>query len=290
MNLRAYTPRPLIRVAPLLICAIVLCLLTWPVWRWLWQEWMGNLYYSHGVLIPPVAVFLAVQRVRNDPKLVYRQNQSSFSANIALVVFALTVILYLATLFIKAYFLAAIMMIGVIGALVWIFGGLPALRKLLFPLGYLLLMVPLPFIERSTLPLALFSGFCSSGLVQLLGVDIQVVGNAVTLPNAELVIGAQCSGINSLIALTALTAIAAYILDGPLWSKALIVLLAIPLSLLSNILRISTLLLVARQFGAEAGFTYYHDYSGAIFFLLAMILLYPLVKLLGFRGLRLDVI
>ena len=235
-------------------------------------------------------IFLAVQRMRNDKTLVWQRSQTGPALLGSLSAFALFIILFLVMLNAKAYYGASFMMIGLIGAMVWYFGGTVALKKLAFPIAYLLLMVPLPFIERYTLPLALFTGVCSGGLVTLLGMNITIIGNAVTLPNVDLIIGAQCSGMNSLIALTAITALAAYIVSGPLWAKLALVLCAIPLALMSNILRVSSLLYVASEFGAEAGFTFYHDYSGPVFFAVALFLLYPLAKLLRFRDLRLDVI
>ncbi|MEM7129069.1 MAG: exosortase/archaeosortase family protein [Chloroflexota bacterium] len=290
MNLQASKRDSLNQFLLPLVSVLILGLISWPVWLWLWQEWMGNQYYSHGILIPLVTIFLIVQRMRNDETFTWQRNQGGIGLIISLIALAIFVVFFLVALNLKAYYLAAFTMIGMIMALIRFFGGATAFNKLLFPLGYLVLMVPLPFIERSTLPLALFTGVCSGGLAQFLGMDITIIGNSVTLPNADLVIGAQCSGINSLIALTALTALAAYLVDGPLWSKVLLVLLAVPMALVTNILRVSSLLFVARNLGAEAGFIFYHDYSGPIFFVLAMILLYPLARLLQFRNLRLDVI
>jgi exosortase len=151
-------------------------------------------------------------------------------------------------------------------------------------------MVPLPFIAHLTYPLAIFAGLCGGGLLHLMGFDLMIVGNAVTLPNVELVIGAQCSGINSLITLIALTVLAAYLLAGPWWGRLLFVVAAIPLAILGNILRIASLIAVARYWGADAAFTYYHDYSGIIFFIGVLLLLLPLSRLLRVNTLRLDVI
>ncbi len=276
---------------PLLAIAIF-GLLTWPVWRWLWGEWMGNQYYSHGVLVPVIVLFLAIQRSRHDKTFTWSSAQMSLgpSGLASLIVLAMSVGLLLYFLNDKAYYLASFAMLGIIVGMVWALGGSTALRKLAFPIAYLALMIPLPFIERSTLPLALFTGVCSGGLVQLLGLDVSIVGNAVTLPNANLVIGAQCSGINSLIALTALMALAAYIFDGPLWGKIGLVLLAIPLAMAANIARVSSLLFVARSYGADAAFTFYHDYSGPLFFIVTLLLMFPLTRLLHCRTLRLDVI
>lgn len=277
-------PKP---VSFMVTIALIFLLLTWPVWRWLWQEWMGNQYYSHGLLIPVVTLFLVVQRMRNDRTFVWQPGQNSL-LGLAFLVVSLLAFLY--TLNTKAYYLSTFAMIAIAASLVWILGGGTALEKLKFPLIYLAFMAPLPFIEQSTLPLAMFTGVCSTGLVQLLGMDVNVVGNAVTLPNANLVIGAQCSGINSLIALTALTSLAAYLVTGSFWKRALLVISAVPLAMMSNILRVSSLLFVARSYGAETAFLFYHDYSGPIFFVAALILLYLFAQLLRCTTLRVNVI
>lgn len=261
--------------------------LTWPVWRWLWGEWMGNEYYSHGILILPVALFLAIQRLRLDKQ---PYHTSSLGNNLGLLLLGSALILFLWLLNQRAYYLAAFAMLAMGAGIIWALGGTELLRRLLFPLGYLVLMIPLPFIDRLTLPLALFTGVCAGGLVRFLGLNVTIVGNAVSLPNAELVIGAQCSGINSLIALTALMTLTAYLLSGPLWGRLFLVLLSLPLAMAGNILRVASLLFVARTMGAQAAFVFYHDYSGLIFFILVFFLMFPLTRLLQTRTLRLDVI
>lgn len=270
-----------------LVAALFFAVLTWPTWRWLWSEWMANDYYSHGILIVPVAIFLIIQRFRNDKELVYDPNRRSLYGTLALAAFLL---LYLYFLQDRALYLASFAMIGMLAALVWAIAGGAVLRKLAFPIGFLVLMVPLPQVDRVTLPLAMFTGVCSGSLVQFFGLDVTIVGNAVTLPNANLEIGAQCSGVNSLIALTALMVLTAYLLDGPVWSRVALVVLAIPLAILGNILRVATLLVVARAWGAQAAFSFYHDYSGIAFFIAVLLLMFPLTRLLRFRQLRYDVI
>lgn len=270
-----------------LLGAFVFALLTAPIWRWLWGEWMSNDYYSHGILIPPVAAYLAYQRIRRDESFHWQPGRG---AAWALLLVAVSLAAYLWFFSDKAYYLAAFAMIPLLAGLVWLFGGGSAARRLAFPLAYLAFMVPLPFIDRYTLPLALFTGVCSGAVVRFLGLDVTITGNAVTLPNADLVIGAQCSGVNSLIALLALLTVVAYIVDGPLWARITLVLLAVPLALLGNILRVASLLFVARAWGAMAAFTFYHDYSGIAFFVAVLLLLYPLVNLLRCGQLRSNVI
>ena len=266
-----------------LIIAVAFVVFTWPVWRWLWGEWMGNDYYSHGVLILPVSLYLAWRRLANlanKDALVRREDVRGLILLIA------SGVLYFVLLDDKAYFLASFAMIGMIAGLVWTFGGIFLLRKLVFPVSLLLLMVPLPFIERATLPLALFTGVCSGALVKFLGLDVNIVGNAVSLPNTELVIGAQCSGVNSMISLTALTLLCSYGLRGPIWGRILFVLMAIPLAMFGNILRVSNLIYVARYYSVEAAFRFYHDYSGIVFFVIVLALLIPISRMLRLRSLN----
>jgi len=248
---------------------------------------MSNDYYSHGILIFPISVFLSIQRFRNDKTLVYAPERGSVYG---LILLAGALAGYLYFLQDKAFYLAAFAMIGVLAGLIWTIGGTQVIRKLLFPVAYLGLMVPLPDWDRVTLPLALFTGLCSGAIVRFLGLDVTIVGNAIALPNANLEIGAQCSGVNSLIALISLMVLVAYLLDGPVWSRIALVLLSIPLAILGNILRVATLLFVARALGAQAAFTFYHDYSGILFFVAVLLLVYPLTRVLRFGQLRYDVI
>lgn len=269
------------------LVALVFLLLTWPVWQWLWGEWMANSYYSHGILVPLVTLFLVIQRMRNDVSLSGKWQRGG---NGGVAATAISLCFFLYCLNGRAYYLAAFAVVALILGLVWSLADFYTLRRLLFPLTYLVFMIPLPFVEYATLPLALFTGVCAGSIVRFLGFDITIVGNAVTLPNANLVIGAQCSGVNSIIALTALLTLAAYLLDGPLWGRCVLVLMAIPLAMLGNILRVASLLMVARAYGANAAFTFYHDYSGIVFFLGVFLLMFPLTRLLQARSFRLEVI
>jgi exosortase len=266
---------------------LVFAVLTWPVWRWLWGEWMGNDYYSHGILIVPVALYLAWRRLQNARAWSWTTLQGD---NRGLWVLAISLIAYLYFLNGKAYYLAAFALIGLLVGIVWSLTGWRTLSLVAFPLAYLTLMAPLPFIERATLPLALFTGVCSSSFVRFFGMELTTVGNAITLPNAELVVGAQCSGINSMIALTAVNALTAYVVAGPMWGRLALVLAAVPIAMVGNIFRVANLLVVARTWGAEAAFDFYHTYSGLLFFALALLLLIPLAKLLRCSTLRLDVL
>jgi exosortase len=277
-----------LRTALLPILSItILGIITWPVARWLWGEWMSNEYYSHGVLIPPVSLYLVYQRARLDKSFVWEPGRGS---SIGLALIAIGLVFYFIFLNQRAFYLASFAVIVIIFGMVWTLGGTNAAHKLWFPIFYMALMVPLPIIDRWTLPLALFTGVCSGAIVQFLGLDITIVGNSITMPNANLVVGAQCSGVNSLIALTSLLVLTAYLVSGPILNRLTLVLLAVPIAIIGNILRVASLLVVARFYGAQSAFIFYHDYSGWGFFVVVLLLMIPITRALRCSTLRTDVI
>lgn len=255
--------------------------------RWLWGEWWSNEYYSHGVLIPPVSLYLIYQRIRLDKTFRW---EPGVGALYGLGIVAAGLAFYFLALEWRAYYLATFSTIGVLFGLLWVFGGTAAIRKLWFPILFLVLMVPLPILDRWTLPLALFTGVCSGAIVQFFGLDITIVGNSITMPNANLVVGAQCSGVNSLIALTSLMVLTAYLVSGPTLNRLFLILLAIPIAVIGNIIRVASLLVVARFYGAQAAFIFYHDYSGWGFFVIALLLMVPITRALRCNQLRTEVI
>ncbi|NOZ49729.1 MAG: exosortase/archaeosortase family protein [Chloroflexi bacterium] len=264
-----------------LLMALLGLLVLFPTLRWLVNEWWSNDYYSHGVLVPVISAYFAW-------RLLPRVERKPSNMGLFLLVAALAV--YLLALFQRAYFISSLGMIGILAGVVWYLWGWTALKRLAFPLAFLVFMVPLPFVEASSLPLSLLTGQISTQVMQGLGLDVTVHGASVSLANANLVVGAQCSGLRSIVALFTLVAVFAYVVEGPRLSKLLLALSAIPIAILGNIMRVSTLLWVADRWGVEAGFKYYHDYSGIFFFLFAFLCLILLGQLLRCRNIRTDLL
>ncbi len=264
------------------IIAILLVMLIYPTARWLGGEWLSNPYYSHGILVVAISAYLIWRAVQRLPE--------KTPDNRALIGVAVFVGLYLFFYGRQSLYGAALVSVVVLAGMAWLMWGFSALRRMAFPLAFLWLAVPLPIVERATLPLSLWAGSASTTLVRLLGLDVAVNGAAVTLPNTTLTIGAQCSGINSIIALLTLTILAAYMLRGPWWGKLALIGSAVPLAIFGNVLRIANLLFVARFWGIAAAFDFYHNYAGGIFFVLVVLLMIPFSKALQCKTVRWDVL
>jgi exosortase len=277
-------------VSAAVVGALALALL-YPALRWLAGEWLGNDYYSHGPLVPLVSALVGWRLWVKWPA--ERRRLGASNAGLPLTIVAMAVYLY--ALFQRAYFVASLAMLALLAGLIWYLLGAAALRRLAFPLGFLLFMVPLPFVEPLSVPLAQFTGVCAAGVVQLFGVPITISGAQVTLPaaatgsGASLVVGAQCSGLRSIVALLTLVGLVVFIVQGPWWGKLLLAFSSIPIAIAGNIARVASLLVVANTWGAEAGFNYYHDYSSIVFFVSAVVLLVIFSRWVRCREIRDDI-
>ena len=261
------------------LIALLMAVLLAPVSRWLLSEWWSNDYYSHGLLVPLVSGFFAW---RIMPRLARQPDDRG------LLLVGVSALGYVAMLYSRSFHFAALAMILLLAGVIWTYWGWPGLKKMLFPLGFLIFMIPFPFVEVSSLPLSLLTGQIATRLMQAAGLNVTVQGAAVSLPHANLVVGAQCSGVRSIVTLFTLAAIYAYLVQGALMRKLILFLAVLPIAVLGNLFRVSSLLGVANRWGVEAGFTYYHDYSGFVFFGIAFALLILFAQLLGCSKIRND--
>ncbi len=253
-----------------------------PVLRWLWQQWWTNDYYSHGILVFPIAVYILWR--------LWPEDAEWGGHDVGLVVMGVLMVTYIWLNTQRADYLAALVWILIGATLVWGLAGLSALRRVWFAFAFALLAVPLPFIEWASLPLAQVTGTWSAKIVSLLGVPVAVQGSQISLPNTNLVVGAQCSGLRSIVALVTLSALFSFIVSGPWWGRLILLFSAFPLALVGNLARVVSLLFVANRWGAEAGFNFYHNYSGYVFFLVAFAFLIMLARVVRCSNVRSDLL
>jgi exosortase len=167
--------------------------------------------------------------------------------------------------------------------------GWPRLRHWLFPLLFLAFMVPLPFVDLASPWLESFTAESATTLARLVGIAATHQGGEIALPNTTIVVGAPCSGLRSLVTMITVGVAWVYLVEGRLTAKAVMLAAVVPLVALSNVLRVTILLVVAVVLGEEAALTYYHDWSSPILFLMALGLLLVLGKSLGCSRIRDDI-
>jgi exosortase len=160
-----------------------------------------------------------------------------------------------------------------LGAVGYLAGARPA-RALTFPIGFLLFAIPLPFMDDLGFYFQRLSSAGAAALLHVVGVPATYQGAELSLPNASFVVGTPCSGLYSTVALTGLGILYARMLGLPsrLQGAALIGLL-VPLAIVTNVVRLGSLLSVAHLWGAEVAMAYYHNALDVVFWALAMALL-----------------
>jgi exosortase len=148
----------------------------------------------------------------------------------------------------------------------------------LFPLGFLVLSIPIPpmVLDQAVSILKRGSTETVAILFNLTGTAFHRQGYVFTLRDFVIEVADECSGIRSSIALTLTTLLAGHMFLRSTWKKAVLVLAVFPLTIVKNGIRIVTLSLLAMH--VDPGFLtgQLHHEGGIVFFLLAMVLLFPL--------------
>jgi exosortase len=153
------------------------------------------------------------------------------------------------------------------------------LYKLAFPLFYLAFVFPPPetLIYSITMPLKIGISEASIAFLQLFGYPIGGTGVTIQIGQYQLLVAAACSGLNSIVSLSALTIFYIYIRHSDNLRYAAILLLAVvPVAIAANFIRVLLLILLTYHAGEAAAQGFMHDLAGITMFATALLLIYLL--------------
>jgi exosortase len=233
------------------------------------QQWSNDENYSHGFLVPLISAFFIYQRwddLRDTP---------AEPSNLGLLVIAgalgLLTLGYVGT----EYFSMRVSLVGVLAGLVLYFFGFQVFTKLSLPLGFLVLMVPIPYIiyDAAAFPLKLFVTEFSVAALKLMGVVVWHEGNIIMFTNTVLEVADACSGLRSIMSLLALGVAFAFLTQKSMVKRWLIIFATLPIAVLTNAMRVIVTGFLAQYWGAQVAEGFFHDFAGFAVFFVAMILL-----------------
>jgi len=169
------------------------------------------------------------------------------------------------------------------GAGFLILGG-AMMRALAFPFAMLVFMIPFPTLLRQTLETFLQHGsaFCADWMFTVS--DVPALRNDLVfhLPNINLQVAPECSGIHSTVVLFITSLVAGHFFLRQPWKRVVLCVAVIPLALLRNGFRVFVLGELCTHIGPEIIDSPIHHHGGPLFFLLSLIpfflLLYFLIK------------
>lgn len=170
------------------------------------------------------------------------------------------------------------------------------MRKLWFPLLYLAFMFPPPdtMLAALTMPLKSLVSKAAVGLLSALGYPIGGAGVTIVIAQYELLVAAACSGLNSIISLSALSLFYIYVRHQADWRYALVLTaLIVPVALLANFVRVLILILLTYYAGDAAAQGFLHDFAGILMFTVALLSIMAIDALAlplwnRFAGMRAD--
>lgn len=273
---RTWSPTLVVPAALLLLSVVVLYA---GVAAKLVYDWYDLPDFSHGFILPFFSGFLLWERRDALRQTRIRPTWSG----LWLVVLAL--LMLLTGKFGADLFLTRISFLLLAAGIVWSVAGTAMLRVVAFPIGVLVLAIPLPAVlfNQLTFPLQLLASRVASAMLPLAGVPVLREGNVISLPAMQLEVAEACSGIRSMMSLFTVAVIFGYLFERSPMRRILLALCSLPIAVAANALRIFGTGLCVQYWDPDKALGFFHEFSGWLMFLVSLSCLY-LVHL-GTRGL-----
>jgi exosortase len=240
------------------------------------QQWWSDPNFSHGVFVPLFSAFV----IRQDRQKLAQIPLKPSWAGLAIILGAVATLLV--GVFGAELFLSRSSLILLTGGCIIYFAGWRYFRAVLFPWLFLFLMIPIPAIvfNQITLPLQFFASGIAADALRMLGVPVLREGNVIVLPLMPLEVAEACSGIRSLMSLGTIAIIYGYFADPSVWQRVALGLMAIPVSVAANALRIVGTGLMVQHWDPDKALGFFHEFSGWLIFVVSLVMLLGLHALL----------
>jgi len=257
-------------IIQLFILLLLTGLLYAPLFPELWRDWDQDPNYSYGIFVPILAGFL----LWHNRKEIRAIDPVPWGPGLLVVLFGLFLYL-LGTVANELFTMRFSMVVVLLGILLTVLGK-EGTQPLLFPVLYLLCMIPLPYIVYYALafPMKLFATRWSVIILDLLRVSVYREGNIIHLPNTTLEVANACSGLRSLMSLFTFGLAFAYLVQKRPLFRGTLVLAVLPIAVLSNIFRIVLTALLAVYKDPETAHGFLHETSGIVVYTVATLLLF----------------
>lgn len=241
--------------------------------QWMFARWHDTISfgadYSHGYFIP----FVSLGVIWYKRKEIFSVDKRVDVRGLAVVILAL-VIHWLGAKMQQTRLSLLSLVLLTWGVPFYLFGWQLA-KKLIFPCSYLIFCIPLNFMDVLAFPLRMLSTKMAVSMLSGIGVEAVRSGTAIYIPSMPtgMDVADPCSGLRSLLAMTALTAVYAYFTQRTLVRQWILFMASIPLAVIGNISRIVTIAVVSEAIGGRVALGLYHDYSGYILFTAAIVMM-----------------
>lgn len=241
-----------------------------PIITHLVGQWWNDPNFSHGFFVPLFSAFVIWQDRSRFPRLPLRPSWWG------LLFLGLGLCVLIVGQMGAELFLSRFSLLIVLAGLIVLFLGWSFFHALLFPLAFLLLMIPIPAIVFNliTFPLQLLASRVASTVLPWMGVPVLREGNVIILPGKVLEVAEACSGIRSLMSLATLAVIYGYLMERKVAVRVVLALSSIPIAVAANSLRIVGTGLLVQYWDPEKAEGFFHEFSGWLIFMVSLVMMY----------------
>lgn len=252
------------------LVAILVGYIYYPILARLLLDWWNDPDASHGFLVIPFSVFVAWHS--RSRWLTLDLAPSWLGLPICAGALGFLVVGVLGV----EFFLSRSSFVFLVAGLIIYFLGWAHFRVLLFPWTFLFLMIPIPAIvfNHIAFPLQLLASRFATATLELVGVPVLREGNIIHLASTSLEVAEACSGIRSLLSLVTLAVIYGYFLETRVSRRAIFAIVAVPIAVVANGLRVVGTGLVADLWDPQKAEGFFHTFSGWVIFVIAMVMLF----------------
>lgn len=248
-----------------------------PTFIWMIERWNAkDTYYSHGFLVPFISGFIVWLKREKLKKLEIKPMNAGW------LLFLSGIAIHAVSALLRVYFTSGFSFLLVAAGLILLFFGKKYLRELLFPLLFLIAMIPLPLVAIANVSFALktFAAQVSTVIINKMGIPAIREGSIIKTLHSYVIVEDICSGIRSLVALISLGALMAYFSPISKIKKAILFSSSVPIAVSSNMIRIVSLTLASEMYGAQFATGWFHDTMGVLVFVFAFLGLSLIGKML----------
>lgn len=242
-------------------------------------------HYSHIALIPALSFYL----LYSERKRIFSHLSFSYSFGIFIILIGIIIDWYVGKyqlLFHGNEYLSVKIfsfIIICVGTFIVCYG-IHTFRAALFPVLFLILMVPIPDFLLQKLIFGLQSGSATAtnAFFYILGIPVFRLGFNFSLPGVTIQVAQECSGIRSSVALFITALLAGHLFLRSGWSKLVLCLAVIPITIIKNGFRIAALSWLGLYVNKGFLTGRLHHHGGILFFLLGFAVLMLLVRFLRY--------
>ncbi len=231
---------------------------------WLTTTWNRENDYEHGWMVPLLSIYMLLHACANLRGHTFKSNLNGLWLTAA---GALLCVLAIRT---QQGRVAIGALPFLLTGAVWCYWGTRAARLCAFPFFFLWLSIPLPGFQQATVGMQLLATKAAHWGAGLCGVQTIVEGTNISSATGQwdtYSIAGGCSGMRSLMALIMISIAWGYLADKlTLWKRLLLGLSAIPLSIIANAFRVSSIFICAEYINPAFASKTWHDWSGLLFF------------------------